>query len=119
MARKKLTKTERAERDARHERVLANAQRTRELAEQASREVRGAGEAEWMERLAEDYDNFSAALEWARESNPAGLLELAAPLGWFWWLRGRFSEAGAGCRGRSPRATKRQRSALQRSISSA
>ena len=35
MAKKKLTKTERAERDARHERALANAQRTRELAEQA------------------------------------------------------------------------------------
>jgi hypothetical protein len=35
MPKKKLTKTERAERDARHERVLANARRTRELAEQA------------------------------------------------------------------------------------
>jgi hypothetical protein len=35
MAKKKLTKAERDERDARHERVLANAQRTRELAEQA------------------------------------------------------------------------------------
>jgi hypothetical protein len=35
MAKKKLTKTERAERDARHERVLANARRTRELAERA------------------------------------------------------------------------------------
>ena len=34
MAKKKLTKAEREERDARHERVLANAQRTRELAEQ-------------------------------------------------------------------------------------
>jgi len=35
MAKKKLTKSERAERDARHERVLANARRTRELAERA------------------------------------------------------------------------------------
>jgi hypothetical protein len=35
MAKKKLTKAERVERDARHERVLANAQRTRELAEHA------------------------------------------------------------------------------------
>ena len=35
MAKKKLTKTERAERHARHERVLANARRTRELAERA------------------------------------------------------------------------------------
>jgi hypothetical protein len=35
MAKRKLTKAERAERDERHERVLANAQRTRELAERA------------------------------------------------------------------------------------
>jgi hypothetical protein len=35
MAKKRLTKTERAERDARHQRVLANAQRTRELPERA------------------------------------------------------------------------------------
>jgi hypothetical protein len=35
MAKKRLTKTEREERDARHEKVLANAQRTRELAELA------------------------------------------------------------------------------------
>jgi hypothetical protein len=35
MEKKKLTKAERAERDARHERVLANAQHTRELAERA------------------------------------------------------------------------------------
>jgi predicted ATPase len=63
-----------------------------EVAEAASKEVRGPGEAEWMDRVAEDYDNFSAALEWAREKAPARLLELASPLGWFWWLRGRFSE---------------------------
>ncbi len=43
MAKKKLTRAEREERDARHERVLANAQRTRELAEtaQAKLEARG------------------------------------------------------------------------------
>jgi DNA-directed RNA polymerase subunit K/omega len=35
MAKKKLTKAEREEMDARHERVLANARRTRELAEKA------------------------------------------------------------------------------------
>jgi DNA-directed RNA polymerase subunit K/omega len=33
--RRKLTKAERVKRDARHERVLANARRTRELAERA------------------------------------------------------------------------------------
>jgi hypothetical protein len=35
MPRKKLTDAERAERNARHQRVLANAQRTRDLAERA------------------------------------------------------------------------------------
>jgi hypothetical protein len=35
MAKKKLTKAEREERDARLEQMLANAQRTRELAERA------------------------------------------------------------------------------------
>jgi hypothetical protein len=46
MAKRKLTKAERAERDARHERVLTNAQRTRELAEraQAKLEAQSSGE---------------------------------------------------------------------------
>ena len=35
MAKKRLTAAERAERDARHARVLANAERTRKLAERA------------------------------------------------------------------------------------
>jgi hypothetical protein len=35
MEKRKLTKAERAERDLRHQHVLANARRTRELAEQA------------------------------------------------------------------------------------
>jgi hypothetical protein len=35
MAKRKLTQAERAERDERHARVLANARRTRELAERA------------------------------------------------------------------------------------
>jgi hypothetical protein len=41
VAKKKLTKAEREERDTRHERVLANAQRTRELAEQAQAKLQG------------------------------------------------------------------------------
>jgi hypothetical protein len=35
MSKKRLTKTERAGRDARHQKVLANAQRRRKLAERA------------------------------------------------------------------------------------
>lgn len=40
MSKRKLTKAERAERDARHAAVLANARRTRELAEQAQARLR-------------------------------------------------------------------------------
>ena len=40
MAKKKLTKVERAERDVRHQQVLANARRTRELAEQAQAKLK-------------------------------------------------------------------------------
>jgi hypothetical protein len=43
MARKRLTKAEREERDARHERALANARRTRELAERAEARLRAKG----------------------------------------------------------------------------
>ena len=39
MAKKKLTKAERDEMNARHARVLANAQRTRELAERAQEKL--------------------------------------------------------------------------------
>ena len=39
MPKKKLTKAERAERDARHERVLENALRTRKLAERGQAEL--------------------------------------------------------------------------------
>jgi hypothetical protein len=49
MAKKKLTKVERAERDARHERVLANAQRTRagrtSASEAGSAELASLGDA--------------------------------------------------------------------------
>jgi hypothetical protein len=40
MAKKRLTKTERAERDERHKQVLANAHRTRELAERAQAKLK-------------------------------------------------------------------------------
>jgi hypothetical protein len=46
VAKKKLTKAEREERDARHERVLANAQRTRELAQQAQAKLQAHGSPE-------------------------------------------------------------------------
>ncbi len=41
MAKRKLTKAERDEMNARHARVLANARRTRELAERAQAKLNG------------------------------------------------------------------------------
>ena len=41
MAKRKLTRAERDEMNARHARVLANAQRTRELAERAQAKLNG------------------------------------------------------------------------------
>lgn len=43
MKRKKLTKAEREEMEARHERVLENARRTRELAEKAQAKLDAQG----------------------------------------------------------------------------
>ena len=59
------------------------------LAERAYPELRGARQAEWLERLERENDNLRAAMGWTLS---AGDDETAARLGWalwvFWWLRG-------------------------------
>jgi predicted ATPase/transcriptional regulator with XRE-family HTH domain len=60
-----------------------------DLAELAYPELRGARQAEWLERLERENGNLRAAVSWALS---VGETETATRLGWalwvFWWLRG-------------------------------
>jgi predicted ATPase/DNA-binding SARP family transcriptional activator len=67
----------------------AHAERFAGLAERADPELRGPGQLEWMRRLEADHDNLRAALRWAVAVGDGELaLRLAAPLSWFWYMRG-------------------------------
>lgn len=63
------------------------------FAEEAERQLRGAGQQVWLTRVEQHYQNLRAALEWLLEQ---GKLEEAFRLGsalwWFWWLRGNVRE---------------------------
>ncbi|WP_433330350.1 BTAD domain-containing putative transcriptional regulator [Spirillospora sp. CA-294931] len=62
-----------------------------ELAERAAAELRGPGQRRWLERLDLDAAEPGAALEHA---DGALGLRLVNALAWYWFLRGRFNEAG-------------------------
>ena len=53
------------------------------VAEEAYRQ-RFEAETEWATALENDHDNHRAALDWRAANDPAGALELAGALGWFW-----------------------------------
>ena len=56
-----------------------------DLAEQAEPELTGPRQTEWLDRLAQDQDNLSAATQWASEQDdPEIVLRLAASLWRFW-----------------------------------
>ncbi|MBM0240418.1 transcriptional regulator, partial [Micromonospora sp. ATA32] len=57
------------------------------LAERADPELRGPGQAEWLTRLDTEDANLRSAL------THGGGLRLANALTWYWFLRGRFTEA--------------------------
>jgi predicted ATPase/class 3 adenylate cyclase len=63
------------------------------LAKTAWPELVRSNQAEWLNQLESDHDNFRAALRWSLETNDgiAGL-ELATALGRFWERRGYMSE---------------------------
>jgi tetratricopeptide (TPR) repeat protein len=62
------------------------------LAERAEPELRGAGQEEWLQRLAAEHDNLRAALAWSLESDPGAGLRLAGNLWRFWAQRGYYAE---------------------------
>jgi predicted ATPase/transcriptional regulator with XRE-family HTH domain len=64
-----------------------------DLAEQASSELWGPQQGEWLERLERENGNLRAAIAWALQSEAS---EAAARLCWslwlFWWVRGHHRE---------------------------
>lgn len=63
------------------------------LVEQGEGHMRGPHQVEWGERLASEYDNFCAALDWAVSSGRTEIaLRILGALGWPWEVRGRYRE---------------------------
>lgn len=62
------------------------------LAERAGPELTGPQQAEWLDRLQIEEDNFRAALEWAYQNDVKLGLRLVAALSTFWIRRGYLSE---------------------------
>ncbi len=63
------------------------------LAERAVPEWWGSAPGAWLDRLAEDYDNVRAALNWAIDRHDAELgCRLTTALHWYWRIRGPVSE---------------------------
>jgi tetratricopeptide (TPR) repeat protein len=75
------------------ERRLVHARCYTRRAEAAERHLMGAEQVAWLDRLALDHGNFTAAI---RRMIAAGNAELAhraiAPLSWYWWMRGHRRE---------------------------
>jgi predicted ATPase/DNA-binding XRE family transcriptional regulator len=46
----------------------------------------------WLDRLDKEHANLRSAIRWLLRVDPAAALDLAGSLGWFWYLRGYFSE---------------------------
>lgn len=64
------------------------------LAEEGDAEMRGPSQAEWIERLESEHDNFRAALEWCVSSQKTeSALRLLCALGWPWEIQSHFNEA--------------------------
>ncbi len=63
------------------------------LAERIEPELQGPDESMWLDRLDLEHDNLRAALEWStRHEESDEALRLAGALGWFWFIRGYWSE---------------------------
>lgn len=65
-----------------------------ELAERAEPNLRKHGQAEWLDRLEAEHDNFRAALDWSLKNHKAETaMRLAGALSEFWKMRG-FTREG-------------------------
>ena len=64
------------------------------LAEQAEPQLTGPEQAAWMGRLEMEHDNLRAGLSWYRQqaNGAASNLRFSGALGWFWSVRGHFTE---------------------------
>jgi len=62
------------------------------FAEQASRELTGPGEREWLGRVEIEHNNIRAAMDWFRQTSPAVALHFATRMRPFWSTRGHFTE---------------------------
>jgi predicted ATPase/DNA-binding NarL/FixJ family response regulator/DNA-binding XRE family transcriptional regulator len=63
------------------------------LAEEADPKLYGSEQSQWLDRLELERDNFRAALAWGQtEADGETELRLVGALGWFWALRGDWSE---------------------------
>jgi len=84
----RFTPDEAAESGGRHARFFL------ELAEQASPELHGPHQIDWLTRLETEHDNFRAALAWSLEAGETDLAQrTAAALAWFWLIRRHVAEA--------------------------
>ncbi|MFI5708148.1 ATP-binding protein [Kribbella sp. NPDC051620] len=65
------------------------------LAEEAESHLRGANQADWLDRLDGELDNIRAAMSWSLRSGTAGEpVRLAGGLWLFCYLRGQYAEGG-------------------------
>ncbi|HEX8230600.1 MAG TPA: tetratricopeptide repeat protein [Chloroflexia bacterium] len=71
----------------------AHARYYHELAESAEPELKGAGQAAWLDRLEAEHDNLRAAMTWFAGRGDAQCgLQMAGMLWRFWYVRGYFTE---------------------------
>jgi predicted ATPase len=64
--------------------------------ETADPHMRGGPEQRvWLERIEAEFDNVRAAMHWALDRDPETAVRLVASLDWFFWVRGRLTEAAA------------------------
>jgi predicted ATPase len=63
------------------------------LGEEVKPQLNGPAQVEWFDRLDEEQHNAVLALQWSLEHGEVSdVLPLAASMGWFWYVRGRWDE---------------------------